>query len=156
MRYPFEHPTQHFWRQWCVCNLCKESKSSEQVCWVGCSTKGAFEMRRSIGGRCKCSNVFSRTVLIRREAWLTLFLITQQSICIAHIKPCKMKSWERVFACIFNFVLTRFSSGGYSDGETPLPIPNRVVKPVCANGTALFEGGRVGRRQGFFEEGHVL
>jgi hypothetical protein len=27
---------------------------------------------------------------------------------------------------------------------SPLPIPNRVVKPACANGTAIC--GRVGRR----------
>ena len=26
--------------------------------------------------------------------------------------------------------------GGYSVGVTPLPIPNRVVKPECADGTA--------------------
>ena len=27
-------------------------------------------------------------------------------------------------------------SGGHSGGETPLPIPNRVVKSSCADGTA--------------------
>ena len=27
-------------------------------------------------------------------------------------------------------------SGGHSGGETPLPFPNRVVKPSCADGTA--------------------
>ena len=27
-------------------------------------------------------------------------------------------------------------SGGYSGGATPLPIPNRAVKPSCADGTA--------------------
>ena len=26
-------------------------------------------------------------------------------------------------------------SGGYGEGETPLPIPNRVVKPLSADGT---------------------
>ena len=26
--------------------------------------------------------------------------------------------------------------GGYSQGETPLPIPNREVKPLYADGTA--------------------
>jgi hypothetical protein len=25
--------------------------------------------------------------------------------------------------------------GGHSGGETPLPIPNREVKPACADGT---------------------
>ena len=34
-------------------------------------------------------------------------------------------------------------SGGYSDGEPPLPIPNREAKPVIADGTARL-GGRVG------------
>ena len=36
--------------------------------------------------------------------------------------------------------------GGYSAGGPPLPIPNRVVKPRSADGTAL-RGGRVGRRR---------
>jgi hypothetical protein len=27
------------------------------------------------------------------------------------------------------------SSGGYGEGETPLPIPNRAVKPLSADGT---------------------
>ena len=35
-------------------------------------------------------------------------------------------------------------SGGYSDGVPPLPIPNREVKPVIADGTAY--SGRVGSR----------
>ena len=26
-------------------------------------------------------------------------------------------------------------SGGYGEGETPLPIPNRAVKPLSADGT---------------------
>ena len=33
--------------------------------------------------------------------------------------------------------------GGYSGGDLPLPIPNRAVKPACADGTAP-PGGRVG------------
>ena len=35
--------------------------------------------------------------------------------------------------------------GGYSVGVPPLPIPNREVKPVCADGTAM-QCGRVGDR----------
>src|SRR6202035_4940368 len=27
------------------------------------------------------------------------------------------------------------ASGGYGEGETPLPIPNRAVKPLSADGT---------------------
>ena len=30
--------------------------------------------------------------------------------------------------------------GGYSDGAPPLPIPNREVKPICADGTAYNAG----------------
>ena len=37
-------------------------------------------------------------------------------------------------------------NGGDSDGDPPLPIPNREVKPVSADGTAI-PSGRVGDRQ---------
>ena len=36
-------------------------------------------------------------------------------------------------------------SGGDSGGVPPLPIPNREVKPACADGTAM-QCGRVGSR----------
>ena len=36
-------------------------------------------------------------------------------------------------------------SGGYCGGVPPLPIPNREVKPTCADDTAM-QCGRVGRR----------
>ena len=39
--------------------------------------------------------------------------------------------------------MSKFISGGYSVGVPPLPIPNREVKPVRADGTA--SSGRVGR-----------
>ena len=35
--------------------------------------------------------------------------------------------------------------GGYSEEDPPLPIPNRAVKLLSADGTAR-KGGRVGRR----------
>ena len=35
--------------------------------------------------------------------------------------------------------------GGYCGGVPPLPIPNREVKPACADGTAM-RCGRVGSR----------
>ena len=41
-------------------------------------------------------------------------------------------------------------SGGYCGGVPPLPIPNREVKPACADGTAM-QCGRVGGRH-FFQE----
>ena len=31
-------------------------------------------------------------------------------------------------------------NGGYSVGVPPLPIPNREVKPNCADGTAFYVG----------------
>lgn len=44
--------------------------------------------------------------------------------------------------------------GGYSERETPGLIPNPVVKPLSADGTApMVRGGRVGRRRIFLEEG---
>ena len=44
-------------------------------------------------------------------------------------------------------------SGGYGVGETPLPIPNRAVKPHSADGTWPFGPGRVGRRRFTFAKG---
>ena len=35
--------------------------------------------------------------------------------------------------------------GGYGGGVPPLPMPNREVKPTCADGTAM-QCGRVGSR----------
>ena len=43
-----------------------------------------------------------------------------------------------------------FRKGDDGGGDTPLPIPNREVKPACADGTAGFPRGRVGRRPFFF------
>ena len=42
-------------------------------------------------------------------------------------------------------------SGGYCSGVPPLPIPNREVKPACADGTAM-QCGRVGGRHFFQSE----
>ena len=41
--------------------------------------------------------------------------------------------------------LKKDTSGGYCGGVPPLPIPNREVKPTCADGTAM-QCGRVGSR----------
>ena len=45
-----------------------------------------------------------------------------------------------------SIVRKRKTNGGNSDGDPPLPIPNREVKPVSADGTAI-PSGRVGSRQ---------
>src|ERR1700759_5581168 len=49
--------------------------------------------------------------------------------------------WYPVWRCVVlkdggGVGLSRFS-GGFSEGETPLPIPNRAVKPLSADGTWL-------------------
>ena len=53
-----------------------------------------------------------------------------------------------LLSCLVGVVLLSWialqSYGDYSGGVSPLPIPNREVKPVSADGTALC-GGRVGR-----------
>ena len=41
--------------------------------------------------------------------------------------------------------VSKITSGGYCDRVPPLPIPNREVKPACADGTAM-QCGRVGSR----------
>ena len=41
--------------------------------------------------------------------------------------------------------------GGYCGGVPPLPIPNREVKPACADGTAM-QCGRVGGRPPFHDK----
>ena len=45
--------------------------------------------------------------------------------------------------CLVNIVNP--ISGGYCGRVPPLPIPNREVKPACADGTAM-QCGRVGSR----------
>ena len=49
-----------------------------------------------------------------------------------------------------NSVFATKQSGGYCCGVPPLPIPNREVKPACADGTAM-QCGRVGRRPLYIE-----
>lgn len=47
---------------------------------------------------------------------------------------------------------THFIKGDDSGEDTPLPIPNRVVKLASADGTAGFPCGRVGRRPFFMSK----
>ena len=44
--------------------------------------------------------------------------------------------------------------GDYCIGEPPLTIPNREVKPICADGTAYC--GRVGRRLSYLNPVYLL
>ena len=41
--------------------------------------------------------------------------------------------------------------GGNGEEETPVSIPNTEVKLFCADGTALYRGGRVGRRRDYYD-----
>ena len=66
------------------------------------------------------------------------------------------------FVCLLSSVFCHPYSGGYSVGVPPLPIPNREVKPVRADGTAhpwesrsppSFQEGKpfsLSRLEGFF------
>ena len=63
----------------------------------------------------------------------------------------------KVFLMSIWFLLVDMSTpylGGYSGGVPPLPIPNREVKPACADGTAM-QCGRVGSRL-FYSESPVV
>jgi hypothetical protein len=51
-------------------------------------------------------------------------------------------------ACIPVQLIEKFS-GGYIEGDPPVPIPNTEVKPFRADGTARFPCGRVGRCRNF-------
>ena len=51
-------------------------------------------------------------------------------------------SWREGYQSLL-LVCQPFYSGGYGGGVPPLPIPNREVKPACADGTAM-QCGRVG------------
>lgn len=66
---------------------------------------------------CKGGNVFSRPVLIGRglDDYITSSLCRFEGTRTAGVVEL---------------------SGGYGERETPLPIPNREVKPLSADGTA--------------------
>ena len=58
----------------------------------------------------------------------------------AHAFNCVVLPMQFVLVNIVNPI-----SGGYCGRVPPLPIPNREVKPACADGTAM-QCGRVGSR----------
>ena len=63
----------------------------------------------------------------------------------------KVHSFNCIFSSLSCFACVQIRhpplSGGYCGGVPPLPIPNREVKPVRADGTAY--SGRVGSRRPF-------
>ncbi len=83
-------------------------------------TKDSLKTTRLIGQMCKCGNVFSLLVLIGREAW------PQNNF---HNLLCLYNQLEKIF-------INSFFSGGHSEEETPVPIPNTEVKLSSADGTA--------------------
>ena len=59
---------------------------------------------------------------------------------------CRNRASSRQCSRTLGIVLTLHRySGGYCSRVPPLPIPNREVKPACADGTAM-QCGRVGSR----------
>ncbi len=72
-----------------------------------------------IGCRCKHSNVFSRAVLIGREASIQYIATVTNGFLL----PCiDLKELQ--------------NAGGQSGGATPVSIPNTEVKPSSADGTS--------------------
>ena len=72
-----------------------------------------------------------------------VFIVSIVSIVILFLKFKKFSPVEHVTPL----------SGGYCGGVPPLPIPNREVKPACADGTAM-QCGRVGGRLFFNQQPH--
>ena len=68
------------------------------------------------------------------------------SRCHPILTRCRNRASARQCSSDLGIALTlQRLSGGYSGGVPPLPIPNREVKPVIADGTAM-QCGRVGSR----------
>ena len=112
-----------------------------------------------IGRRCTHGNVFSRPVLIARKLFLKEKHTPKgqrvsRAVYQREKGRCERSDDERVIRkddeytgnCTEVFFSQVIYCGGYSGGEPPLPIPNREVKPVIADGTAP-PGGRVGSRR---------
>ena len=82
----------------------------------------------------------SRALLIARELSRVAVLS-----CVSH----SVRAYSETVFCLHDS--QNPISGGYCGGVPPLPIPNREVKPACADGTAM-QCGRVGGRLLFFRE----
>ena len=67
-------------------------------------------------------------------------------VCCSAMKiDTSTKRYILFYSCFACEDLSTPLSGGYSGRVPPLPIPNREVKPACADGTAM-QCGRVGSR----------
>src|SRR6266511_3359473 len=78
--------------------------------------EGPWETTTLIGGTCKRGNAFSGPVLIARGLDFEHRVSRYGVLRVACVRA-------------------RTPFGGHSDGGTPLPIPNREVKPASADGT---------------------
>ena len=67
-----------------------------------------------------------------------------------NLSTCQLRTRQPYDSC----QLKKDTSGGYCGGVPPLPIPNREVKPTCADGTAM-QCGRVGSRLLFYQSVHL-
>ena len=90
---------------------------------------------------CKRSNALSRPVLMVRglDGYFDLPSLVGRLSCAVFKAPARVGRRCSVSPTF----------GGDSEGETPLPIPNRAVKPLSADGTWPRGPGRVGRRRFF-------
>jgi hypothetical protein len=59
-------------------------------------------------------------------------------------------SKDSTFFIEIHFFKMKIFFGGNGEEETPVPIPNTEVKLLCADGTALSRGGRVGRCRDYY------
>ena len=67
-----------------------------------------------------------------------------------NLSTCQLRTRQLYDSC----QLKKDTSGGYCGGVPPLPIPNREVKPTCADGTAM-QCGRVGSRLFSYQSVHL-
>src|SRR5919109_734932 len=78
---------------------------------------------------CKHSNVLSRPVLMGRGL--------DGYFCCSSVAVYCAVIWGRRERAARGGLSAHQASGGNSEGETPLPISNREVKPLSADGTWL-------------------
>ena len=100
-----------------------------------------------------CPNTFA--VLVLSDVMVSGDGVVTGMSCVqavkTHLTRCRNRASARQCPSelVIALTLQRYS-GGYCSGVPPLPIPNREVKPACADGTAM-QCGRVGGRH-FYSE----
>ena len=74
------------------------------------------------------------------ETFIPVFILFAVRVLYGLFYICLLVAWSPLLCASSTLTVL---SGGYCVGVPPLPIPNREVKPVCADGTAM-QCGRVG------------